>query len=160
MSAPRISSEKLNEIISKKGYGIASSISGGIGKAIQAKRTIDQAGGEGEMSLLERSPGSKSLRPKNLAIQYSGRCDVRIKVYRQRLTDTGNDCYKFHLDACRYLGLLAEDNDAAIRLTEEPHEKVATKDEERVEITITYYGIDINDLIELYKDGPQKIEFA
>ncbi len=159
MSAPRISQEELNKIINKKGYGIASSISGGIGKTIKAQRAIDQAGGEGAMSLLERSSGSKSVRPKNVAVPYSGRCDVRIKVYRQRLTDTGNDCYKYHLDACRYTGWLVEDNDAAIRLTEEPHEKVATKDEERVEITITYYGIDLDDLVEFYKNGPQDIKF-
>ena len=51
--------------------------------------------------------------------------------------------------------MLADDNDAAVSITEEPHEKVERDEDERVEITLEYDGIDENDLIEYYKDGPK-----
>lgn len=145
----------LKRILGKKGYGIA----GGIGSALKKTKFLDKAGGEGEMSLLERGPRSKSVRPPNLTIPHSGRVFVRVKVFRQRLTDTGNDCWKYHLDACRYLGLLADDNDATIHLAEEPHEKVQTKDEERVEITLEYDGVTNEDVVNYYKDGPKNTNF-
>lgn len=107
------------------------------------------------MSLLERDSGPKSIRPKDGATPNTRRCVVRVKVFRRRLTDTGNDCWKYHLDALRYIGWLADDNDATIKLEEEPHAKVESNEEERVEITLEYEGIDIKDLCEYYKDGPR-----
>lgn len=107
------------------------------------------------MSDVERGARPASIRPKDLTIPYSGRCTVRLKVFRQRLTDTGNDCWKYHLDACRYLGWLADDDDATIRLEEEPHEKVKSKDEERVEITLEFDGLDLDELCAYYASGPK-----
>lgn len=152
----RTTQSELASILAKKGYGIEQAIGDrSISATIGRGKLFDKAGGEGEVSLLERSAGPKSIRPKDLTIPHSGRVFVRIKVFRQRLTDTGNDCWKYHLDACRYLGLLADDNDATIHLAEEPHEKVKTKDEERVEITLTYEGVSVDDVINYYESGPK-----
>ncbi len=147
--------EQLNKILARPGYGLVGTIKGGIKGSFKRQKVVDQAGGEGKMSLLERSIGHESLRPKDLAIPDSGRCAICIKVYRRRLTDTGNDCWKYHIDALRYLGMLADDNDAKVSITEEHHEKVESNEEERVEITLTYEGVDFSDLEEYYKDGPK-----
>lgn len=50
--------------------------------------------------------------------------------------------------------MLVEDTDAAIRLTDEGHEKVESNEDERVEITIEYPGIDLTDLCNHYAHGP------
>lgn len=150
-----LNEEDFQRIVSRKGYGIAGSIKSGITGTLRREAILHKAGGERPLSELESGVGPKSISPKELTIPDTGRCSVGIKVFRRRLTDTGNDCWKYHLDACRYLGLLADDNDAKVRLAEEPHEKVETNEEERVEITLTYNGIDANDVIEYYKNGPK-----
>lgn len=159
--------EQLDEIINKPGYSVddrsntkkRSCVQSTIGKGVQSTLTrkivLDKAGGEGKVPVVECGAGPKSVRPKDFAVPHPRRCNVSIQVFRRRLTDTGNDCWKYHLDACRYLGWLEDDNDATIRLTEEPHVKVETNDDERVEITLQFEGIDLNDLIEYYKDGPR-----
>lgn len=149
--------DQLNKILSKPGYALVSTLKPAFKSQFKREKTLNQASGEGEVPLVERSSGLKSVRPKDFAVPDSGRCVVRVKVYRRRLTDTGNDCWKYHLDACRYLGWIQDDDDATIRLEEEPHEKVESNEEERVEITLEYDGIDLADLVEHYKDGPKNI---
>jgi hypothetical protein len=152
----RTTRPELENVLGRKGYGIANSLGErSISATIGRTKLFDKAGGDGQVSILERSVGPKSIRPKDLTIPHSGRVFVRVKVFRQRLTDTGNDCWKYHLDACRYLGLLADDNDATIHLTEEPHEKVKTKEEERVEMTLTYEGLTAEDVVKYYESGPK-----
>lgn len=151
--------QELAKVTKKKGYGIISSFkSPAIKSSLTKQKAINKGGGEGEVSDLERATGPKSVRPKDLAIPYSGQCIVRIKVYRRRLTDPGSDATKYHLDALRYLGFLADDNDAAIRLEEAPHEKVESNEEERVELEIEYPGIDLEDIIKYYSDGPKNTQ--
>lgn len=151
--------QELSKIVKKKNYGIISSFkSPAIKSSLTKQKAYAKAGGQGEVSDLERGVGPKSVRPEDLAIPYSGQCIVRIKVYRRRLTDPGSDCWKYHLDTLRYLGLLADDNDAAIRLEEAPHEKVESNEEERVELEIEYPGIDLDDLISYYSDGPKNTQ--
>jgi hypothetical protein len=156
---PRFTAEDFAKVVSRPGYGVSggikSTLGKGVGGVIKREKLLNEAGGEGEVSILERSARPKSVRPKDLTIPHSGRVFVRIKVFRQRLTDTGNDCWKYHLDACRYLGLLADDNDATIHLAEEPHERVKTKEEERVEITLEYDGLSTEDVVRYYESGPK-----
>jgi len=147
----RLNESDIKAIASKTGYGIQ----GGIKSAFKREAILHKDRGERAVSELESGHRFKSLSPEALATPNSGRCFVGIKVFRRRLTDTGNDAYKYHLDACRYLGWLEDDDDATISLTESPHEKVETDAEERVEITLTYEGFDQDDLIEYYKDGPK-----
>jgi len=125
----------LNKILKKKNYGIESAFSKpSIKSGFASQKALAKAGGEGSLSDVERGAGLKSIRPEELTVPYSGQCIVRIQVFRRRLTDPGSDCTKYHLDALRYLGLLEDDNDAAIRLEEAPHVKVESNEEERVEL--------------------------
>lgn len=143
-----MTSNDLKRLENKPGYGIKSSIGGGVSAKIRGQRQVPE---------LERSSRHESIRPPGFAIPYSGRCNVRVKVYRKRLTDPLGDCTKYHIDALRYLGCLVDDSDAKIRLTDEGHEKVETDSEERVEITIEYDGITLEGLCKAYANGPLKI---
>jgi hypothetical protein len=149
----------LNKVLKKKNYGVQSAFAKPTVKSgFAAQKALVKAGGQGAVSDLERSTGLKSVRPEDLAIPYSGQCIVRIKVYRRRLTDPGSDCWKYHLDTLRDLGLLADDNDAAIRLEEAPHVKVESNEEERVELEIEYPNIDLEDLCKYYENGPKNVK--
>jgi hypothetical protein len=149
----------LNKILKKPNYGITAAFSKpSIKSGFSSQKALAKAGGEGSLSDVERGAGLKSVRPEDLTIPYSGQCIVRIQVFRRRLTDPGSDCTKYHLDALRYLGLLADDNDAAIRLEEAPHVKVESNEEERVELEIEYPGIDLCDLQTYYSNGPRNIK--
>lgn len=150
-----MTNDDLKSILSRPGYRIESRIKPAVKSCLKREEILNKAGSEGEMPELESSAGPKSIRPKDLATPNSRRCVVRVKVFRRRLTDTGNDCWKYHLDACRYLMWLEDDNDAAIKLEEEPHEKVESNEDERVEITLEYSGFDLSDLCDYYKDGPR-----
>ncbi len=90
---------------------------------------------------MERGARHEPIPAQGLALAYSGLCNVRVKVFRRRLSDPLGDAHKWHIDGLRYCGILSGDSDAEIRLTEEPHEKVATEAEERVEITLEYEAI-------------------
>src|SRR6478736_7041475 len=103
---------QLRKIAAKPGYGIVS----GIKSAFKREAVLHKDRGERAVSELESSSGHKSVSPQELATPNSGRCSVGLKVFRRRLTDTGNDCFKYHIDALRYLGLLEDDNDAKISL--------------------------------------------
>lgn len=150
MPRKRLTQGDLAKITGRAGYGISAIT--GIGKATQG--ITAEIRREGKVSELERRAGHESVRPPSTAIPYSGRCDVSVKVFRRRLTDPLGDCHKYHIDALRYLGLLADDSDAAIRLEDQGHEKVESNEEERVEITIDYDGIDLEGLCAHFKDGP------
>lgn len=67
---------------------------------------------------------------------HPSRVSLIVVSYRRRLIDTDNLCAKFFVDACRYAGFIkddrAEDIEFSIR-----QEKVASKELERTEITIT-----------------------
>lgn len=64
------------------------------------------------------------------------RVSVRIASYRRRLIDPDNLVPKYFVDACRYAGLIKDDTAEEIEFSVR-QEKVATKEEERTEITIT-----------------------
>lgn len=150
--------DQLKQITARKDYGIIGSsrgITGGIKSGFKREAILHKTRGERAVPELEPSSGPQSFSAQALATPNSRRCIIGIKVFRKRLTDTGNDCWKYHIDACRYIGWLSDDNDAKVQITEEPHIKVETDAEERVEITLTYQDFDIKDLVEYYKDGPK-----
>lgn len=61
---------------------------------------------------------------------------VRVVSYRRKLLDEDNLAEKFHVDALRYAGILPSDAPGRCRIIT-TQEKVATKEEERTEITVT-----------------------
>src|SRR5690349_16140772 len=61
---------------------------------------------------------------------------VRVTAFRVRLLDEDNLCEKYHVDCCRYSGLLPSDAAGKARI-ETRQEKVGSESEQRVEIVIT-----------------------
>lgn len=139
MPAPRITTDELSNILKRKGYGIQSEIGKkGIGSEIS---------GAGEVRDVEPSRGYESLREEAVALNYSGICVVRIKFYRRRLADYSRaNCEKYLIDSLTYAGLIRDDSEKEIRLIDEGQVKVETVQEERVEITLEYPEVDLDNL--------------
>jgi len=66
---------------------------------------------------------------------YTGRVLVRVTSFRVRLLDEDNLCEKYHVDCCRYAGILQGDNPSQAKI-ETGQVKVARKEQERVLIEI------------------------
>lgn len=133
-----ISQDQLDKILKKPGYGIQSSIGKGLQSSLGQGSVKSEVSDKGSLSNVERSAGHESLLQEGATLSYTGRCSISVKVYRRRLTDPLGDCHKYHIDSLRYAGLIRDDTDAEVSVTEEPHEKVKTEAEERVEITLNY----------------------
>lgn len=123
-----MTSEQLELITSKPGYRVAASVGGG--------RTVVPLGNPGPAPVVERDPGDAALAASKIQKRDSGCVLVSVKSFRVRLLDTDNLAEKYHVDCCRYAGILSEDSPDKARI-ETSQEKVRTKAEERVEITIT-----------------------
>ncbi len=146
MSAPRISQEELNKILGKKGYGVSSSIGKGIDK-VRANAITTKVGSPGQSSDVEPSDRLQSLRSQAVAINYSGIVTIRIKFFRKRLADYSRaNCEKYIIDSLTYAGIVRDDSSTEIRLIDEGQEKVATDAEERVELSIEYDEVDMDNL--------------
>lgn len=61
---------------------------------------------------------------------------VRVTSYRTRLLDEDNLAEKYHIDTCRYAGLLPSDAPGKAQI-KTSQKKVGSKAEERTEIEIT-----------------------
>lgn len=91
--------------------------------------------GEAPAPIVERH-----LRPRSLATREAKAGDprkffIRVTSYRCRLLDEDNLAEKYHVDCCRYAGLLPGDDPAQARIVT-TQEKVGSKAEERTEIVI------------------------
>lgn len=58
---------------------------------------------------LERSAGDEPLEKKEVQGQSGNRFLVRVTAVRKRLLDEDNLCEKYHVDLCRYAGVLPDD---------------------------------------------------
>jgi len=67
---------------------------------------------------------------------HTGRVLVRVTSFRVRLLDEDNLCEKYHVDCCRYAGLLSGDDPSQAKI-ETGQQKVKRKDQEHVLIEIT-----------------------
>jgi len=95
----------------------------------QAKRGTSSA-------VVERATGDESLATKQVEAGHSGKFVVRITSYRRRLLDEDNLAEKYHVDACRYAGILPSDAPDKTHI-EVRQEKVKLMSEERTEIELT-----------------------
>jgi hypothetical protein len=96
---------------------------------------------------VESDSGYESLRAQAVSLNYTGKCVVRIKFYRRRLADYSRaNCEKYLIDSLTYAGLIRDDSEKEIRLIDEGQEKVSTNEEERVEITLEYEEVDLDNL--------------
>jgi len=132
----RLTGLQLKDVLQRKGYGIASELKSAFGKTSDLEDR-----GQGKVPDVESCVGFKPVCPQKPPLEYTGRVHVRIRVFRKRLTDPLGDCHKYHIDSARYAGLLKDDTDAEISVTEEPHQKVETEAEERVELELTYENV-------------------
>jgi hypothetical protein len=66
---------------------------------------------------------------------YTGRFHIRVVSFRRRLLDPDNLCPKYFIDCLRYAGFIPNDRQEDINL-EVRQEKVASREEERTELTI------------------------
>lgn len=97
---------------------------------------LNTAGGEASCAIMERPAGNGALAAPQAKTSDSGRYLVRVVSYRTRLLDQDNLAEKYHVDACRYAGLIP--SDAPDRTTiQVSQEKVATKEQQRTEIQIS-----------------------
>lgn len=96
---------------------------------------LNQASHQPSCPVMERPASDESLAAPQGKTSDSGRYLVRVVSYRTRLLDEDNLAEKYHVDACRYAGLIPADSPdrTTIQVTQE---KVATKEQERTEVTI------------------------
>lgn len=90
-------------------------------------------------AILERYSGASSLGKKKDKGSDSVRFLVRVTSFRVRLLDEDNLCEKYHVDCCRYAGVLPDDAPEKTSI-EVSQQKVSRKEDER--ITIDIYRID------------------
>jgi hypothetical protein len=138
MSAPRISHDELNKILGRKHYGLVSSLGGGISSKLgkgSIKTSLDNSG---SLPDAEPSPGCEPLGEKEYAFKYTGRCTVRVKVFRKRLCDPDNNMPKWHIDAIRRSRILHGDSAKEMDYAFDGQEKVEKDSDERIEVTIEY----------------------
>lgn len=84
---------------------------------------------------MEHSTGNGSLAKKEKENQDTGVRVVRVTSYAVRLCDEDNLCEKYHVDSCRYAGLLPSDSpDKAHIVTTQ--KKVDKKSQEKTLIEI------------------------
>ena len=70
----------------------------------------------GETTKLERNLGNGSLAKGEAEKGNSERVLVRVTSVRKRLIDEDNLCEKFHVDACRYAGLIHGDEPSKTKI--------------------------------------------
>lgn len=139
--ATRLTEHELAITLSKKGYSIQSSFGKGVRSAFDTKTE-----GDGKAPNVEQHSGPEPLGTQRVALRYSGPCVVRFQFFRRRLADPDGNSGKYYLDALRYAGALEDDSERHIRLVTEPQVKVEKDEDERVEITLEYESVDVNNL--------------
>ena len=85
---------------------------------------------------LESDSSDAALDKKEVQGRTGQKFLVRVTSYRRRLLDEDNLCEKYHIDCCRYSGLLPADSPDRARI-ETRQEKVGRKEDQRTEIEIT-----------------------
>ena len=65
---------------------------------------------------LERDSGNGALGKVQVQGRIAGRFLVRVTSVRKRLLDQDNLCEKYHVDCCRYAGLLPGDSPATTQI--------------------------------------------
>lgn len=86
--------------------------------------------------LVERGQPNAPLAAAQTEASDPRKCVVRVVSFRRRLLDEDNICEKYHIDALRYLGVLASDAPGHTQIITS-QTKVKTKGEERTVIEIT-----------------------
>jgi hypothetical protein len=94
----------------------------------------------GKNPVVERRSRDGALGKRQSQKRDTGTFLVRVTAFRVRLLDEDNLCEKYHVDCCRYAGLLPSDAAGKAKITTS-QEKVGSEAEERVEIVIYRIGV-------------------
>ena len=89
----------------------------------------------GKAAVVERNPRHGALGTRKVQKRDTRKFLVRVTSFRKRLIDEDNLCEKFHVDLCRYSGMLPSDAAGKARVTT-GQEKVGSDEDERIEIVI------------------------
>lgn len=89
----------------------------------------------GTPSIMESSPGSGALEQAQTKEHHSTRFLVRVTSFRRRLLDIDNLCEKFHVDCCRYSGVIPGDDPGQTQI-EVTQKKVTAKEREFTRIQV------------------------
>lgn len=90
----------------------------------------------GPAAVVERNPRDGALGALPVQKATGGLFLVRVTAFRCRLLDEDNLAEKYHVDLCRYAGVLPSDAAGKAKITTS-QEKVRTEAEERVEIVVS-----------------------
>jgi len=82
----------------------------------------------GSSPIVERDPRHAALDKGQVQKPTSQRFLVRVTSIRKRLLDEDNLCEKYHIDLCRYAGILSGDEAGTTKI--ETTQRKAQKDEE------------------------------
>lgn len=99
------------------------------------RNTANATGDTGTPPKLERNPQNGRVGALPLQGGSRRRFLVRVTAVRKRLIDEDNLCEKYHVDLCRYAGVISGDEAGTTRI--ETGQRKAGKDEaERIEIEV------------------------
>lgn len=88
-----------------------------------------------QVAELERHFRDATLVAAKAQIQHTGRFLIRVTSCRRNLLDEDNLAEKYHVDCCRYSGLIPDDDPGKTKI-EVSQEKVGSKDPEYTRIEI------------------------
>ena len=102
----------------------------------QIKHHENHTRNSGPYPVVERSAVHDSLETAHAQEINQGRVLVRVTSVRKRLLDEDNLCEKFHVDCCRYAGLIRNDSPGEAKI-EVAQRKAAKGEAEKVIIEIS-----------------------
>jgi hypothetical protein len=85
--------------------------------------------------VVERASVNAALEPAQIKKRNSKRFLVRVTSFRRRLLDEDNLAEKYHVDCCRYAGLIYQDCPGQAKI-EVSQQKVGQKEPEFVKVEI------------------------
>ena len=88
-----------------------------------------------KVAKLESDCGDAPLEPEEIQRPIGKRILVRITSVRRRLLDEDNQCEKYHVDLCRYAGIISCDSPDKVKI-EVRQRKASKKEAEQITIEI------------------------
>lgn len=88
-----------------------------------------------QAAFVERNPGDEPLAKKKVQRRTGERVLVRVTSVRKRLLDEDNLCEKYHVDLCRYAGVISGDEAGKTKI-ETAQRKAEKGEEEKVIIEV------------------------
>lgn len=88
-----------------------------------------------QVAIMERDSGNKPLAKKKFQKRTGEKVLVRVTSVRKRLLDEDNLCEKYHIDLCRYSGVISGDEAGKTKI-ETAQRKTEKDEEEKVIIEV------------------------